>query len=46
MSDDHNDMAIPKGKSTAHHLMPTKIVYVSFDVETGGEYCGIIQEKI
>jgi len=26
--------------------MPIKMVYVSFDVETGGEYCGIIQEKI
>ena len=44
MSDDDDDMAIPKGKSIAHHLMP--MVYVSCDVETGGEYCGIIQEKI
>ena len=46
MSDDDDDMAIPKGKSIAHHLMPIKMVYVSFDVETGGEYSGIIQEKI
>ena len=43
MSDDDDDVAIPKGKSIAHHYMPSKMVYVSFDVETGGEYCGIIQ---
>jgi len=42
MSDNDDDLAIPKGKSIAHHL-PIKMVYVSFDVETGGEYCGIIQ---
>ena len=36
MNDD--DVAIPKGKSIAHHSMPSKMVYVSFDVETGGEY--------
>jgi len=46
MSDDDDDMVIPKGKSTAHRFMPSKMVYVSLDVETGGEYCGIIQEKI
>ena len=43
MSDDDDDVAIPKGKSIAHHYMPSKMVYVSFDVETGEEYCGIIQ---
>ena len=43
MSDNDDDLAIPKGKSIAHHYMPSKMVYVSFDVETGGEYCGIIQ---
>jgi len=40
---DDDDLAIPRGKSIAHHYMPSKMVYVSFDVETGGEYCGIIQ---
>ena len=43
MSDNDDDLAIPKGKSIAHHYMPSKIVYVSFDMETGGEYFGIIQ---
>ena len=43
MSDDDDDVAIPKGKSIAHHYMPSKMVYVSFDVETGGEYYGMIQ---
>jgi len=37
MSDDDGDMAVPKGKSIANHFMPIKMVYVSFDVETGGE---------
>ena len=36
MNDDDDDMAIPKGKSIAHHLMPINMVYASFDVETGG----------
>ena len=39
MSDDDDDVAIPKRKSIAHHYMPSKMVYViyiSFDVETGG----------
>ena len=31
-SDD--DVAIPKGKSIAHHYMPSKMAYVSFNVET------------
>ena len=41
LSDDDDDVAIPKGKSIPHHYMPSKIVYVLFDVETGGEYSGI-----
>jgi len=49
MSDDDDGMAIPKGKSTSPHFMPNKLVYVLFDVETGGEYFetiqGIIQAK-
>jgi len=43
MSDDDDDVVIPKGKSIAHHYTPSKMVYVSFDVETGGEFGGIIQ---
>jgi len=38
MSDDDDDVAIPKGKSIAHHYMPSEIVNVSFNVKTGGEY--------
>ena len=35
---------IPKGRSIAHHDMARKgTVYISFDIETGGEYCGILQ---
>ena len=35
---------IPKGRSIAHHNMARKgTVYVFFDIETGGEYCGILQ---
>ena len=37
MSDD-DDVATSEGKSIAHHYMPSKIVYVSFNVKTGGEY--------
>jgi len=29
---------LPKGKSFAHQFMPSKMVCVSFDVETGGVY--------
>ena len=43
MSDDDDDVAIPRRKSIAHHYMSSKMVYVSFDMETGGEKCGIIQ---
>ena len=36
--------SIPKGRSIAHHDMARKgTAYVSFDIETGGEYCGILQ---
>jgi hypothetical protein len=35
---------IPRGKSEAHFdLKDNKIVFLSLDLETGGEYCGIIQ---
>jgi len=43
MSDNDDDLAIPKGKSIVHHCIPSKMVYVSFLAKTGGEYCGIIQ---
>ncbi len=33
-----------KGKSLAHyHIMQEQAVFVSFDIETGGENCGIVQ---
>ena len=35
---------IPRGRSIAHlGIRDEKIVFVSFDIETGGEYCGILQ---
>jgi hypothetical protein len=35
---------IPRNKSIAHHdLKAKKVVWCSLDLETGGEYCGIIQ---
>jgi len=40
-SDNDDDVVIPRGKSIAHHYMSSKMVYVSFDVETGEEKCGI-----
>ena len=45
LNDDEEDEAKPlKGKSIAHKLDLTNgIVYFSFDIETGGEYCGIVQ---
>ncbi len=34
----------PRGKSIAHfNLTNNKVVFLSLDLETGGEYCGIIQ---
>ena len=36
-------VALPKGRSIAHNLLiANKIVFISFDIETGGEYCGIL----
>jgi len=43
---DNNDVdetKIPRGKSIAHHILFNKAVFLSFDIETGGEKCGIIQ---
>ena len=35
---------IPRGRSKAHAaIVAGKVVYLSFDIETGGENCGIIQ---
>jgi hypothetical protein len=37
-------LPIPCGKSLAHHYIRAhKVVYCSFDLEHGGEYCGVIQ---
>ena len=34
----------PRGRSDAHHLLCNKkAVFISFDIEIGGEYAGIIQ---
>ena len=41
--DNLQDDTIPSGKSIAHHYLHRNAAYVSFDVETGGEYCGIVQ---
>jgi len=42
-SNDKGD-EIPKGASIAHrYLQKEKLVYVSFDIETAGESCGIVQ---
>ena len=39
-----DDPTIPKTRSLAHHqFMDHKVVFVSFDIETGGEFCGILQ---
>ena len=38
------DPTIPKGKSIAHNIIEGgKAVFISFDIETGGEFCGILQ---
>ena len=43
-SDTDDDMKpIPRGKSIAHFYMHRRIVYVSLDLEHGGESCGIVQ---
>ena len=42
-SNDEGD-EIPKGASIAHqYIKKEKLVYVSFDIETAGESCGIVQ---
>ena len=39
-----NGPTIPKTRSLAHHKFEAnRVVFVSFDIETGGEYCGILQ---
>jgi len=45
MDDDEEDDAKPtKGMSIAHKLIfKNRLVYLSFDIETGGAYCGIVQ---
>ena len=41
LSDEH---PVTPSKSIAHHYMVySRLVFVSFDIETGGEQCGIIQ---
>ena len=41
---DYNGYKPPKGKSIAYKWIATeKAVYISLDIETGGENCGIIQ---
>ena len=41
---DTEEIPIPRGKSVAHHyFIKGRLIYCSFDVETGGEYCGIVQ---
>jgi hypothetical protein len=38
-----NGDAIPKGRSLArHHLRAGKLVFISFDIETKGEFCSIL----
>ena len=35
---------IPKSRSLTHYKFEAKkVVFVSFDIETGGEYCGILR---
>jgi len=45
LNDDEEDNAKPpKGMSIVHKLIfKNRLVYLSFDIETGGEYCGIVQ---
>ena len=41
---DYNGYKPPKGKSIAHKwIAAEKLVYISLDIESGGENCGIIQ---
>ena len=45
LNDDEEDNAnSPKGMTIVHKLIfKTRLVYLLFDIETGGEYCGIVQ---
>jgi len=44
LDDDEEDVKPPKGMSIAHKLIfKSRLVYLSFDIETGGEYCGFVQ---
>lgn len=43
LSDDENEAKRVRGKFILHKYLYNKVVYFSFDIETGGEYCGIIQ---
>ena len=39
-----DQLPIPKNKSIAHnYIVSGNIVYCSFDIQTGGEFCGIVQ---
>ena len=43
-SEDEGGAQKPKGRSMIHHLLnQNRIVFLSLDLETGGEGCGIIQ---
>ena len=42
-SEDDENKPVPKRKSIAHHYMSSKLAFISFDVETGDESCGIVQ---
>jgi len=42
-NNDVDETEIPRGKSRAHHILFKKAVFFNFDIETGGEKCGIIQ---
>ncbi len=39
-----DDLPIPKGKSIAHHYFKhNRGIFCSFDIQTGDEFCGVIQ---
>ncbi len=42
--DQLDNLPTPKGKSIVHHhIQQNKLSFLSFDIETGGEFCGIVQ---
>ena len=42
--DENGSPPIPKSRSKAHHYIDNgKAIFLSLDVETGGEYCGVLQ---